>query len=109
MRDVFFSPPRALTAIKQFVCLAFIGIPLRTIIGRPQDVACALAQDPCRLIPHLWYGSLRCLAMLSGETLNAFDPGHLMVGKAKHQRDAARGFRVIAIEFRREFRMAFAP
>src|SRR5258708_33837899 len=53
--------------------------------------------------------SLRRLAILSGESLNAFDPGHLMVRKAKQQRDAARSFRVIAIEFRRGFRIAFAP
>src|SRR5260370_24011650 len=31
-----------------------------------------------------------------------------MVRKAKQQRDAARSFRVIAIEFRRGFRIAFA-
>src|SRR6266436_953577 len=52
--------------------------------------------------------SLRRLANLSGESLNAFAPGHLMVRKAKQQRDAARSFRVIAIEFRRGFRIAFA-
>src|SRR6266404_2945156 len=52
--------------------------------------------------------SLRLLAMLLRESLNAFDPGHLMVRKAKQQRDAARSFHVVAIEFRRGFRVAFA-
>jgi hypothetical protein len=69
--ELGFAAP-SLSAIKQFVGLAFIRIPLRTIIGRPQDMARALAPDPCRLIPHRWCGILEAFGDLVGRVTQCF-------------------------------------